>query len=98
MLPTVEPAAAKLIFQDDDDHERRLAAIISKVAEGDHAALAELYDVTSRVVFSLAFRIVADRALAEEVTLDVFTYVWRQAGRYDPARAVPSAWLLMLTR
>ena len=39
-----------------------------------------------------------DRHEAEEVTLDVFHQVWRQAGRYDPERGRPMAWLLLIAR
>src|SRR5262249_26320739 len=96
MLQIVEAAPAKS-SHNSEDYEKRLAALVSQVANGDHAALAELYDQTSRVVFSLAYRIIGDRSGAEEITLDVFTYVWRQASRYSPERGAPSAWLLMLT-
>jgi RNA polymerase sigma-70 factor, ECF subfamily len=81
----------------EDAYESGLAGLIGKVASEDHAALAQLYDETNRVVFGLACRIIGDREAAEEVTLDVFTYVWRQASRYQPDRGVPSSWLLMLT-
>ncbi len=96
MLPTVEAAPAKSNFE-DDDYEKRLASLIEKIARGDQAALGELYDQTSPVVFSLACRITGDRSLAEEVACDVFTYVWRQASKYQADRGVPSVWLLMLT-
>jgi len=96
MVPTVE-AAEPQFEPENDDYEKRLAYLVEKIATGDHSALAELYDQTSRVVFSLACRITGDRAFAEEVTCDVFTYVWRQANRYQPDRGVPSVWLLMLT-
>jgi len=32
------------------------------------------------------------------VTLDVFWQIWRQAGRYDPSRGAPPAWIFTVAR
>ncbi len=68
------------------------------MAAGDHGALAELYDAHGGPIYTLALRIVRDTSDAEEVVQEVFTQAWRQAGRYDPARATVIGWLLMITR
>jgi RNA polymerase sigma-70 factor (ECF subfamily) len=72
--------------------------LIEQIARGDAAALAALYDGTSALVNGLALRILHDPGAAEEVTLDVYLQVWRQAQRYDAARGAPLAWLLTLAR
>src|SRR5437660_5829046 len=69
-----------------------LGILVRRAAEGDQGALATLYDKTSRLVHGLILRIVGDAADAEEVTLDVYTQAWRQAGRYDPARGDAITW------
>ena len=68
------------------------------MAEGDQSALTELYDSTSRLVFGLILRVVSDRSSAEEVLLDVYTQVWRQASNYDSKRGAPLAWLMTIAR
>ncbi|MBK6314150.1 MAG: sigma-70 family RNA polymerase sigma factor [Blastocatellia bacterium] len=68
------------------------------MASGDESALGALYDQTSRPVFGLALRILNDPSAAEEVTLEVYSQVWRQAEAYDPRRGTPSAWLLTIAR
>jgi RNA polymerase sigma-70 factor (ECF subfamily) len=78
--------------------EQDFTALIRSVAGGDQAALGTLYDSTSRVIFGLALRILNDRATAEEVMLDVYTQVWRQAASYDLQRGSPMAWLMTIAR
>jgi RNA polymerase sigma-70 factor (ECF subfamily) len=78
--------------------DKEWAYLIARVASGDQSALATLYDGTSRLVFGLVVRIVADPATAEEVALDVYTQIWRQAASYDVTRGTPLAWLLTIAR
>ena len=73
-------------------------ALIGRMAAGDQSAMTELYDGTSRLVFGLVLRILTDRATAEEVLLDVYTQVWRQAALYDRKRGAPLAWLMTIAR
>ncbi|HEX8286120.1 MAG TPA: sigma-70 family RNA polymerase sigma factor [Pyrinomonadaceae bacterium] len=80
------------------DAESRQAEMIRGVAEGDNQALASLYDATSRTVYGLLLRILSDPSSAEEVLLDVYAQVWRQAATYRPERGKPMAWLTTIAR
>jgi len=71
---------------------------LERMARGDHGGLAELYDRHSRVVYSLALRIVRDQRDAEEVVQDVFAQAWRQSGNYSAGRGSVIAWLMTLTK
>jgi RNA polymerase sigma-70 factor (ECF subfamily) len=62
------------------------------------AALGSLYDESSSLVYSLALRVLGNEADAEEVTLDVYTQVWRRAAGYDPERGSVTAWLVTIAR
>lgn len=72
--------------------------LIAQTAQGDQAALATLYDRTSSQVYGLALKILDNREAAEEVTLDVYTQVWRQAHTYDETRGTPGGWLMTIAR
>ena len=71
---------------------------MDRMIRGDQSALAELYDRHARAVYSLALRVVGDRADAEDVVQEVFTQAWRHCSRYDRARATVAGWLVMMTR
>jgi RNA polymerase sigma-70 factor, ECF subfamily len=75
-----------------------LVALIRRMARGDHAALATLYDETCAAVHGLSVRIVRDESIAEDVTIDVYMLAFREAATYDAARGTPLAWLLALAR
>jgi RNA polymerase sigma-70 factor (ECF subfamily) len=72
--------------------------LIRLITEAQEEALAQLYDRYNRLVFSLAFAVVNDRATAEEITLDVFMRVWQKAGTYRADQAKVSTWLTHITR
>lgn len=74
------------------------AQLIALTAQGDQTALATFYDRTSPQVFGFIYKILNNREAAEEVTLDVYTQVWRQAHTYDHTRGAPGAWLMTLAR
>jgi RNA polymerase sigma-70 factor, ECF subfamily len=72
--------------------------VMDRMTQGDQTALADLYDRHARTVYSLAFRIVGDRAEAEDVVQEVFTQAWRFCSRYDRSRATVAGWLVMMAR
>ena len=78
--------------------DQDLISLVEQVAAGDQAALATLYDTTNRLVYGLILRVLSDTSSAEEVLLDVYTQVWRQAASYDTTRGTPLAWLTTIAR
>jgi RNA polymerase sigma-70 factor (ECF subfamily) len=74
------------------------ASLLMLIAQARAEALDTLYERYNRLLFSISFSIVGDRALAEEVTLDVFVHVWRRASTYRPEKGKVSTWLIAITR
>ena len=79
-------------------HEAVWRHYLEKTAGGDDHAFASFYDESSRLVHSVAMRFLFDQADADEVTLDVFTQVWRSASGFDAKRGTVTAWLVTMAR
>jgi RNA polymerase sigma-70 factor (ECF subfamily) len=60
--------------------------LIQAIADRDSSALMTLYDRYGRLSFALAYRIVGDPSLAEEVVQDAFLQVWNRATTFDHSR------------
>jgi len=73
-------------------------ALLRAVATHDKEALRQLYTRHSGVLFALAFKILSDRAEAEDVLQDAFIQIWKTAASYDDGRGKPLGWFIMLTR
>ena len=80
------------------ERDQDLVSLVERVAAGDQAALATLYDATNRFIYSLILRVLGDMGTAEEVLIDVYTQLWRQAASYDANRGAPLAWMATIAR
>jgi RNA polymerase sigma-70 factor (ECF subfamily) len=72
--------------------------LIARAAGGDERAMAELYDRYGQVLYAVAYRIVGQRADAEEVVLDAFAQAWREATRFEASRGSVAGWLTTIAR
>ncbi len=72
--------------------------LVGRMARGDDRALGDLYDRYAPRLFSLALRMLGERADAEEVVLEAFTQAWRTGGNYDATRGSVGAWLTIMLR
>ena len=64
----------------------------------NRAAFERLYELTHRRVFGLCLAIVGEETAAEDVTLEVYSQIWRQAGSFDPLRGAVWTWIFWITR
>ncbi len=73
-------------------------ALIRLIAERQAAALSLLYDRYGRLVFSLAFQVTSDAAVAEEITQEVFLQIWNKANTYQAAQGKVTTWITSVAR
>ena len=72
--------------------DRTLAA---QAAEGSQRAFRELLERYERPVFSLVYRMVRDRALAEDLTQEAFIRAFNAIGGYNPSYKF-SSWIFKI--
>lgn len=72
--------------------------LVLRAAEGDESAVAALYDRYGGVLYAVVYRIVGQRADAEEVVIEAFAQGWREASRFEVSRASVAGWLTMIAR
>ncbi len=61
------------------------ASLMTRLRDGDRAALGELVRRHQRRVLDIAVRTLRDPTLAEDIAQEVFLRVWRSAGDYAPS-------------
>jgi RNA polymerase sigma factor (sigma-70 family) len=98
-LPTVpRPRPVPSLRVPAVNAEDNSASLLRRMRSGDQGALAELYGCTVDSVYALAQAILKSAEDAEEVVCDTYAQAWRQSERFDPERASPIGWLMMMCR
>jgi RNA polymerase sigma-70 factor, ECF subfamily len=85
------------VEQPPSSHPRWDREVCERLVAGDEAALAELYDEFSPLVYGLAARVTRVWAAAEDITQDVFVRVWEDPRAFDPERGTWRGWLGTIT-
>ncbi len=73
-------------------------ALLKAIQHKSIDALEELYDRHHRTALAVAFRVLRDSNLAEDVIQEAFLAVWRQAESFKPERGSGRSWLLSIVR
>lgn len=72
--------------------------VVRRIAGGDVAAYEQMYDATSGLLYSLGVRMLERKEDVEELLVEVFQKIWREANHYDPRRGSPEEWAITMTR
>jgi RNA polymerase sigma-70 factor (ECF subfamily) len=68
--------------------------VMQLVQNADARAFELLYDRHGGAAFSLAYRMVGNRVIAEDIIQEAFLSIWRSRLRYEPARGSVRTWVL----
>jgi len=74
------------------------AALLARVQRGDEQAMALLFDRYSKIVYSVALRVLRDAASAEDILQEIFMQIWRNPASFVAARGSLGGWLAVVTR
>jgi RNA polymerase sigma-70 factor (ECF subfamily) len=75
-----------------------LPSLISRIAEGDHAAFDRLYRATCAHLYSVSHRLLRNEARAEETLQEAYVSIWSNAVQYDSAAGTPMTWMINIVR
>jgi RNA polymerase sigma factor (sigma-70 family) len=73
--------------------DRRLAA---RLMSGDPDALSEAFRQFGSLVLGISRRVLHDDRMAEDVTQEVFAFLWEHPERFEPQRGSLRSWLALL--
>ena len=71
-------------------------ALIARICDGDKDALASLFGRYSRIVRSVAYRVLKDAAEADDLLQDLFILIQRKCGLFDASRGRARFWILQI--
>lgn len=71
--------------------------LMRRIATADRAAMHTLFSRHHLAVYRFVLQRLHDKALAEDVTSEVFLEVWRHAGRFE-GRSAALTWILAIAR
>ncbi|WP_222983556.1 RNA polymerase sigma factor [Flagellimonas meishanensis] len=72
--------------------------IVSLLAEKDDKAISLLYENYGDTLFGVAFKVLKDEELAQDVLQESFIKIWKKADTYDASKAKLFTWLFRITR
>ena len=70
------------------------AELIARIAQQDATAFEQVYDRYAGQALGFAMRIIAERAVAEEIVQEAFWRVWKRASSFDAQRGNLATWLM----
>jgi RNA polymerase sigma-70 factor (ECF subfamily) len=74
------------------------AGLLGLVQRGDEHAMSALFDRYSKVVYSVALRVLRDPASAEDVLQEIFMQIWRNPNGFIATRGSLGGWLAVVSR
>jgi len=74
------------------------AALLSRVQNGNEQAMAVIFDRYSKIVYSVALRVLRDPASAEDILQEIFLQIWRNPASFVSTRGSLGGWLAVVTR
>ncbi len=72
--------------------------LVTRIVHRDEGAFGAIYDRYSRLIYSVALRVVRDAGIAEDILHDIFLNLWRSPQQFDGARGKLAPWLAVIAR
>jgi RNA polymerase sigma-70 factor (ECF subfamily) len=72
--------------------------IVELLGERNEKAISLLYDHYGDTLFGVAYKVVRDEDLAQDVLQESFVKIWKKSDTYDSSKAKLFTWLFRITR
>jgi len=72
------------------------AKLMAKVCDADTEALSLLFHRYARCVRAIGLRILRDRSEADDLVQEVFLYIHRKGGLFDPQKGSARSWIFQV--
>lgn len=72
--------------------------IVELLRERNEKAISLLYDHYGDTLFGVAYKVVRDTELAQDILQESFVKIWRKSDTYDSSKAKLFTWLFRITR
>ncbi|RTE52644.1 RNA polymerase sigma factor [Arenibacter aquaticus] len=72
--------------------------IVELLQERNDKAISLLYEHYGDTLYGVAYKVVRDEELAQDVVQESFVKIWKKADSYDPTKAKLFTWLFRITR
>lgn len=69
-----------------------------RLANGDHAVIADIYDAYSATLYGIVTKILHDEDEANDVLQDAFVNIWKYGKTFDAAKSSLFTWMLNIAR
>ena len=72
--------------------------LLNRSASGDQGAFTVVFSRFSRIVRSIAIRIIRDAAEAEDLLQETFLYIYRNCASFDSSKGTARAWIIQIAQ
>lgn len=72
--------------------------IVELLMERDEKAISLLYDNYADTLYGVAYKVIKDEDLAQDVVQESFVKIWKKSDSYDATKAKLFTWLFRITR
>ncbi len=89
---------SRLHLNRSQHNEYTEAQLIAGLLARDEKTMAILYDRYSKALFTVAFRILTNQEMCEDVLQETFLKVWNNISQYDETKGTLFTWMLNICR
>jgi RNA polymerase sigma-70 factor (ECF subfamily) len=89
---------AQAASSDPNEHDLDDESLMLAISQGAQWALERVYQRYFQPAYSLAYRMVRESTMAEDIVQEAFFSLWRKASSYQPQQGSVRTWLLAIVR